>query len=62
MFVLSDKIKLKIINAGKTSSNVFSIDKRKSKIVIVNVCSTDEIESKRVHISFNTIKVKGAMD
>ena len=36
------------------------MDKSESKIVIVNACYSDDIESKIVHISFNTSELKYA--
>ena len=38
------------------------MDKRELKKVIVNACSSDKSESKSVHISINTSKVKDAMN
>ena len=38
------------------------MEKSELKRVIVNACSSDESESKSVHISVNTSEVKGAMN
>ena len=49
-----DVSKSKSINADESEFNICFMDDRKSKIVIVNACSLEEIESKIVHISINT--------
>ena len=43
-------------------SNDCSTDKSESNRVIINACSSDEIERKNVHISINTGEVKDAMN
>ena len=48
----TDKIKSKRIKAGD----------RNSKRVVVNACSSEKSESKSVHITFNTSKVKDAIN
>ena len=45
--------KPKGIKADKRLSHVCSTDKREPKRFIVNACSSDESESKSVHISIN---------
>ena len=57
VYYLGD-IKTKGINSDKILSHVCSTGDIKSKIVIVNACSSDKSESKIFHISINTSKVK----
>ena len=47
-------------NADKIESRVCSMDDKKSKTIIVNICYLNESESKIVHISVNTRKIKDA--
>ena len=55
-----DNSELKSINADDRKENLFSTDKKKPKRFIVNACYSYEMESKSVHISVNTRKVKYA--
>ena len=55
-----DEIKSKIIYEDNREMCVCSIDKNESKRVIFNACSSDESESKIVHIGVNTSEVKDA--
>ena len=57
-----DEIKQKGINPDESLSYVCYTDKSESKIVIVNTCSSDERESKTVHISINKKEGKYVMN
>ena len=57
-FCSSFERKSKSIDATKTLSRVCSTDNIKSEIIIVDAYSTDESESKSVHISVKTSEVK----